>query len=111
VRSDAVNSRFHGVRHRADLHDQHQLIWNTVLVVLAVLILLDCIPRPRGIHRGYPAKWHSSSPHEPTAKTTALQRRKRQGAAARPEKLTPSRELSPARELSLPDPAAPAVRS
>jgi hypothetical protein len=32
VRSYAVNSRFHGVRHQADLHDQHQLIGNTVLV-------------------------------------------------------------------------------
>jgi hypothetical protein len=34
VRPDAVNPRFHGVRHLADLHDQHTLTGNTVLVVL-----------------------------------------------------------------------------
>ena len=38
VRSDAVDSRFHGVRHQANLHDQHQLLRHTVLVVLAVLM-------------------------------------------------------------------------
>jgi hypothetical protein len=45
LRSNALESRFQCVRQQADLHDQHKLTRNTVLVML---MGLACNPRPRG---------------------------------------------------------------